>query len=197
MSGCISRMRRSTKTLYDSRQPTERQRKWSRKLLSTVKTSVFGGDDGGSRGGRFNKGDSYRDAGAGAGAGGRWTLHGNQRHSATGKRRDEHNWFKGEKPQLNKGCFASSRSPSSFSLTGDCLTTPRLFPQSAPPAHAQLAWVCQSRLTVCVLDPKQSSQSMSVKHNACNYWFSGELCSKMSKYRPPLWDNHPTTIAFR
>lgn len=116
--------------LYDSPQPTKRQRKWSFKSPLIAKRLGFGGGDSGS-GGRFNKDSSYRNTGAGAGAGGRWTLHGNQRHSATGKRtpemkqqrRDEHNWFEGEKPQLNPGCWSSLVFPCSFSLTVVYLTS--------------------------------------------------------------------------
>lgn len=74
----------------------------------------FGGCSSGSGWG-FNKGGSYRNAGAGTGAGGRWTLYRNQRHSATGKRtperkqqgRDEHNCFERAKTQPNPGCLSS------------------------------------------------------------------------------------------
>lgn len=114
----------------------------------------------GEGGGFNNKGGSYRNAGAGAGAGGRWTLHGNQRHSATGKRtpeskrqrRHEHNCSEAEKTQLNRDCWSSLVFPLSFSVIVDCLTTPRLFPLSVSCAHAQLPIACQSWLTICVLD---------------------------------------------
>ena len=132
-------------------------------LDSVVEAAAVGGGGGGG----FNKGGSYRNAGAGAGAGGRWTLHGYQRHSATGKRtperkrprRDEHNCSEWEKTQLNPGCWSSLGFPPSSSLIVDCLTTPRLFPLSAPSAHAQLPLACQSWLTICVLDVNKAVMS--------------------------------------
>ena len=64
---------------------------------------------------RLNKRGSYRNAGTGAGAGGRWTLYRNQRHSATRKRtperkrqcRDQHSCSRGDNPYLNRGYFSS------------------------------------------------------------------------------------------
>ncbi len=48
------------------------------------------------------------------------------------------------KPSFSRVICRLSFFPLSSSLIGDCLTTPRLFPLSAPPAHAQLPLACQS-----------------------------------------------------
>lgn len=59
------------------------------------------------------------------------------------------------------GLLVLSFSPLSLSLSliVDYLTTPRLFPLSALAAHAQRPFVCQPRLTVCVLDVNKAVMS--------------------------------------
>lgn len=101
---------------------------------------------------------SYRNAGTGAGAGGRWTLYRNQRHSATRKRtperkrqwRDQHSCSRGENPHLNPGYFPSPVFLLSSVPMAHCLTTPRLFPLVATIAHAQTPAACHPWLTLCV-----------------------------------------------
>lgn len=119
MSGHISRMRRPVKArhfmIVGSRrggkktaetEPANCVRRQIRLRLFAVAAVAARGSI---------EGDSHRNAGAGGGAGGRRTLHGNQRHSATGKRtpemkrrrRDEHNGFEMEKAQPKPRCWSN------------------------------------------------------------------------------------------
>lgn len=61
-------------------------------------------------------------------------------------------------------CLLPVFLPSSAPMA-DYLTTPRLFPLVATPAHAQLPMACQSRLTVCVLDINEVMSGVCQQNN--------------------------------
>lgn len=174
MSRYTTRMRRSTKARYFMTIKLHRATKAKAERgmsQNEIHVPVSGVAGSGGVKGCLTRGATYRNTGAGAGAGGRRTLYRNQRHSVAGKRtppeskqrwRDEHNCVEDEKTQSELGYLSplvSSPPPLppllSSAPMADCLTSPRLFPLVAAAAHAQLLLLdvaCQSWLTVCLLN---------------------------------------------
>lgn len=118
MSGYTTRMRTSTKTRYFLTIKLHRATKAKTEpgmSSNEIHAPVSGGAGSGGVKGCLMKGATYRNAGAGAGAGGRRTLYRNQRHSVAGKRtppeskqrwRDEHNCVEDEETQSELGCLS-------------------------------------------------------------------------------------------
>lgn len=118
MSGYTTRMRTSTKARYFMTIKLHRATKAKTEpgmSQNEIHVPVSGGAGSGGVKGCLMKGATYRNAGAGAGAGGRRTLYRNQRHSVAGKRtppeskqrwRDEHNCVEDEKTQSELGCLS-------------------------------------------------------------------------------------------
>lgn len=118
MSGYTTRMRTSTKARYFMTIKLHRATKAKTEpgmSSNEIHVPVSGGAGSGGVKGCLMKGATYRNAGAGAGAGGRRTLYRNQRHSVAGKRtppeskqrwRDEHNCVEDEETQSELGCLS-------------------------------------------------------------------------------------------
>lgn len=118
MSGYTARMRTSTKARYFMTIKLHRATKAKTETWASqnkILAPMSAGAGGGGVEGCLIKGATYRNAGAGAGAGGRRTLYRNQRHSVAGKRtppsskqrwRDEHNCVEEEKTQSELDCLS-------------------------------------------------------------------------------------------